>query len=226
MYVTHSMIRLEEKYEEAIQFRKRGFTYSEIAKIVGVSKSTVSNWLSKKAFSKKVRVDNTLRAARDNVKRIGLVNKARNAERKALYRETVSSAETEYKHYKKDPLFTAGLMAYVCNGDMRDPSRIRLSSTDPLVHKAFLHLVYEFTGTEKGAVHFWLLLQQKQDEKKSMLFWSKQLKLSIAQFYKTQLVSSVSGNQGLHHGTGNTIIGNTVLKKKLIRWIELFSKEL
>ena len=45
------MIRLEEKYEQVVQFRKRGFTYSEISKIVSVSKSTVSVWLAKKAFS-------------------------------------------------------------------------------------------------------------------------------------------------------------------------------
>jgi len=220
------MIRLEEKYEEALQFRKRGFTYSEIAKIVGVSKSTVSNWLSKKAFSKKVRIDNTLRAARDNVKRIGLINKARSAERQSRYAEAVHSAETEYAHYKKDPLFIAGLTAYMCDGDTVDSSRIRLSSSNPQVHKLFVSFMFGYAGVQKERVHFWLLLHKGQDEKKCMKLWSKRINLSIAQFYTSQYVQQKAGTQGLQLGTGNTIIGNTVLKKKLLRWIELFSKEL
>ena len=125
------MIRLEEKYEQAVQFRKRGFTYSEISKIVGVSKSTVSNWLSKKAFSKKIKAENTARAARDNVKRISLVNKARTAERKNKYAEAVRSAETEYKHYKKDPLFTSGLMYWISMRLMREIPATEKIPPDP-----------------------------------------------------------------------------------------------
>lgn len=219
------MIRLEEKYEQAVQFRRRGFTYSEIAKIVGVSKSTVSNWLAKKAFSKKVRTDNSLRAARDNVKRIGLVNKARTAERKNRYTEAIASAETEYVHYKKDPVFIAGLVAYVCNGDVHDDSRIRITSSDPLVHMVFLQCVHAYLGVEKESVHFWLLLYKGHNEKKCMTYWSKKMKLSLAQFYKTQFVQQKVSNEGLQHGSGNTIIGSTVLKKKLLRWIELYRKE-
>jgi predicted transcriptional regulator len=220
------MIRLEEKYEQAIQFRKRGFTYSEIAKIVGVSKSTVSNWVSKKAFSKKVRIENAKRAARDNVKRISLVNKARTAERKTRYLEAVTSAETEYRHYKKDPLFIAGLMAYISCGDLRDESRLRLTSSSFAVHQAFLSFAVNYLGVQKEAVHVWLILYKGLHEKKCMTVWSKKLKISIAQFYKTQFIDQKIKTGGLQHGTGNTIIGNTVLKKKLIRWIELFSKEL
>lgn len=220
------MIRLEEKYEQALQFRKRGFTYSEIAKIVGVSKSTVSNWVSKKAFSKKVRIENAERAARDNVKRISLVNKARTAERKNRYSEALRGAQTEYAHYKKDPLFIAGLMAYISSGDLSEASRVRLTSSSPLVHSVFIKFAMNFAGIQKEAMHVWLILYKDLDEKKCMLHWSKQTKLSVAQFYKTQFIDQKARTGGLQHGTGNTIIGNTVLKKKLIRWIELFSKEL
>lgn len=219
------MIRLEEKYEQAVQFRKRGFTYSEISKICDVSVSTLSNWLSKKKFSKKIRSDNVSRAARDNVKRIGLVNKARSAERKARYSEAIASAETEYRHYKKDAAFIAGLVAYMCNGDMRDDSRIRLTSPNPLVHKVFLRCIQSYLGVEMTSVHFWLLLYKGHNEKNCVTFWSKRIKISILQFYKTQYVQQKASMNGLQHGTGNTIIGNIVLKKKLLRWIELFTKE-
>lgn len=220
------MIRLEEKYEEAVQFRKRGFTYSEIARIVGVSKSTVSLWLARKPFSKKVRAENTARAARENVKRIGLVNKARAAERKTRYTEALRSAETEYRHYKKDPLFIAGLMAYTGNGDMDHTSRMRLSTSDIFMHRLFIQFAQVYLGVEKPQIHFWLLLYANLNEKKCMSVWSKKIKLSVAQFHKTQFVAQRSKAGALQHGTGNTIIGSTVLKKKLVRWIQLLQEEL
>lgn len=220
------MIRLEEKYEQALQFRKRGFTYSEIAKIVGVSKSTVSNWVSKKAFSKKVRLDNTERAARDNVKRIGLINKARATERIVRYLEAEHSAETEYRHYKNAPLFIAGLMTYICHGDCSITSRIRVTSSKFLAHRAFIQFAEAYLGVSKHELHFWLLLYADYNENKQIRLWSKQIGVSVAQFHKTQILQQKTKIQALQHGTGNTIIGNTVLKRKLLRWIELFSKDM
>ena len=211
---------------QAVEFRKRGFTYSEIAKIVGISKGTASAWLSKKAFSKRVAKDNAERAARDNVKRIGLLNKARGAERKARYSEAVRSAETEYKHYKNNPLFVAGLMFYLADGDRKDLSRIRISSTNAQQHRIFISFIQEFLGVQSCDIAFYLALYTGMSETKEMKWWSRSIKLSVSHFGKTQFITRKSKDTILHHGSGNTIIGDTVLKIKLLRWVELMSKEL
>ncbi len=219
------MVRDEEKYQLATHYRKRGYSYTEIAKITGVSKGTVSNWLAKKAFSKRVKKDNEVKARRDNVKRISLLNKARGAERKTRYVEAVHSANTEFKHYKTAPLFCAGLMLYVASGDQKDPSRIRLTSNSPEQHRIFIKFMTEYVGIEKKQLSCWLLLPTGQNEEVVMKLWSKQIRLPITRFGKTQFLPQTN-KLPLHNGTGNTIIGNTVLKKKLLRWIELLSKEL
>ena len=218
------MVRNEEKFEQALQFRKRGFTYSEIAKICSVSKSTVSNWLSKQKFSKQITKENTAKAARDNQKRINLLNKAKKAERTARYAEAVRSATTEYKHYKSIPMFVAGLAIYQSVGDMSFSATIRLASNRPVVHKIFIQFTTEFLGVEKRDIHFWLLLSGKAPLESSMRFWARQTGLPVARFGKTQFVNQEI--KTLHKGTGNTIIGNTVLKRKLMRWVELTEKEL
>ena len=220
------MVRNEETYQQAVEFRKRGFTYSEIAKICGVSKSTVSAWLSKQAFSKRVKADNIEKAARDNKKRIALLNKARTTERTARYAEAKRSAETEFRHYKKDSLFMAGLMLYVGAGDRTDVRQIRLASAQLDIHQLFVRFAREYLGVEKTAIHFWLLLYPDLDEAKCMRVWSRKLGISPAQFYKNQVIQGKHKKQVLHYGVGNTIIGNTVLKQKLNRWIELATKEL
>jgi len=220
------MIRDEEKYIQAVEFRKRGFTYSEIAKICGISKGTASAWLSKKAFSKKVKQDNVKQAARDNVKRIALLNKARSSERKTRYAEAVRSAATEFKHYKTAPLFVAGLMLYISHGDMSDSSRIRLTTQNKDAHRIFIRFLKEYCGVENKQIAFWVLLYDGMNEQSEMKWWSRQSKFPIAHFGKTQFIQQKSNKKILHHGTGNTIIGDTVLKMKLICWIELMSKEL
>lgn len=220
------MIRNEETYKQVLEFRKRGFTYAEISKICGISKGTVSNYLSKKAFSKRVAKDNAERAARENVKRIGLVNSARKAERKARYTEAVRSAETEFKHYKSNPLFIAGLMLYMADGDQKDTSRIRMSSVNTEQHRIFIQFMQEYLGVTQDDISFVITLYKGMSETKEMKHWARRIKLSVGCFGKVQFLKTKTTPPSLHHGTGSTIIGNTVLKCKLTRWIELATKEL
>lgn len=220
------MIRNEDIYKQVLEFRRRGFTYSEIAKICDVSKSTVSNYVAKKKFSKQVAKDNSERAAKENKKRMQLLNSARKTERQTRYMEAVQSAQTEYKHYKQAPLFTAGLMLYLADGDTTTSSRIRLTTQNKDAHRIFITFLKEFLGVEHDQLSFWLLLYSGMNEKTEMKWWARNIKLSVLHFGKTQFVTQQSKKKILHHGTGNTIIVSTVLKHKLNRWIELATKEL
>lgn len=220
------MIRLHEQYEQAVQFRKRGFTYSEIAKITGVSKGTVANWLAGERFSKVVKKDNAHRAAKENSKRIKLLNKARGNQYKRLYAEAERSAALEYKHFKRDPLFLAGTALYLGEGDIAGDAPIRIASARKDVHRIFMRFANEYLGVPRENIRFWLLLYPDLDEESCVRAWSKALKLKEENFYKNQVILGRSKKRTLHHGVGNTIIGNAVLKRKLLKWIELASKEL
>lgn len=216
----------KEAYEQAISFRKRGFSYAEIAKICAVSRSTVHVWLSDQEFSRAISITNKKRAATQNRERIRLINKARVTERAAQYDEVLRLAETEFRHYKQLPLFVAGLMIYVSEGDNQHPRLIRLANSRPELHKVFIRFLTEFMGVDKKQVHFWLLLYPDLDETACMKHWIKKVGVSAAQFYKNQYIVGRSKKRTLHFGVGNTIIGSVLLKKKLVRWIELALKEL
>ncbi len=216
----------KEAYDQAIAFRKRGFTYSEIAKICGVSVGTVSAWLRPLPFSEKITIQNKARAAVDNRKRMVSINKARTAERAKQYGQVARMAETEYQHYRHSPLFIAGLMLYVSEGDNTHRRLIRLANSRPELHKIFIKFLTVYLGVEKNAIKFWLLLYPDLDEITCMKHWSKKTGISVSQFYKNQVVEGRSQRRTLHFGVGNTIIGSTLLKQKLNRWIELALKEL
>ncbi|MCA9360756.1 helix-turn-helix domain-containing protein [Candidatus Nomurabacteria bacterium] len=220
------MVRNEEKYQQAISLRKRGFTLEEIAKYCDISKSTASLWLKNKAFSAQVKKQNVKRAGQENAKRLKLVNKARSGERLTRYKDAVKSAETEYKHYKNNPLFVAGLMLYLAQGDLKEARVIRLSTHHVESHKIFIKFATEYLGVEKARLRFWILLYSDLKEEKCMKKWKTYTGIPYSQFFKNQVIGNHSKKRTLHFGVGNTIIGNTVLKYKLNRWIELATKEL
>lgn len=218
------MVRDEEIYKQALIFRKRGFTYVEIAKICGVSKSTVANWCKGKRFSKQVAKDNAARAAAENAKRVALLQKARQAERKNRYQEAKMTAETSYRHYATNSLFIAGVMLYAAHGDRSESGQIRFTSTNPDLHRIFRSFMTEFLGLKSDAIPFWLLLYASHDESVCQKRWAKALSLPKKHFGKTQILPQTT--KALHFGTGNTIIGNTVSKRMLLTWVNLALKEL
>lgn len=216
----------QEAYEQAVSFRKRGFTYSEIAKICNISVGTVSNWLKNESFSQVVAKDNALKAIIQNTKRLSLINKARTTERKGQYAEIVRLAEIEYKNYHTSPLFIAGLMLYVSEGDNQNDRLIRMANSRTDLHNIFIRFLTTYLGVQKSSIRFWLLLYPDLDEVVCMKHWCKKTGLSTGQFYKNQVIRGRSQKRTLHFGVGNTIIGSTLLKKKLTTWATLLSKEI
>ncbi len=212
--------------EQAMALRKRGFSFKEIAKYTNVSVSTVSLWLKDEVWSKQITDQNQKRAARENGKRISLLNKARGNQYKKLYAEAERSAVTEYKHYRTNPLFIAGLMLYVGEGDNRDERLIRLANTRIEIHRIFIAFLMEFLGVPREKIRFWLLLYPELNPERVSAVWSKKLNIPLAQFHKYQVIQGKSTKRVLQYGVGNTIIGSAVLKRKLTKWIELALKEL
>src|SRR3989338_6363392 len=152
------MIRKKAQFEQAKELRKRGFTYVEIGKIVDVLISTVFLWFSRETWSKSITEDNQKRAAKENKKRISLLNKARGNQYKKLYTEAERSAVTEFKHYKNNPLFIAGLMLYVGEGDNTDNHLIRIANAKIDVHRIFIKFAKEYLGVPREKIRFWVLL--------------------------------------------------------------------
>lgn len=220
------MVRDAKKLELATHYRKLGYSYSEISKICGISKATISAWLGKKAFSKSVKQENIAKAGKANASRLRLLNKAKAKERDKRYQEALKSAKTEYRHYRTNPLFTAGLMLYLANGAKTNRSLIRFTTSSQEEHRIFRKFAHTYLGATKFSIKFWLLLNSNQNETESIKFWTKTLKLTTAQCYKHQVIQTDKKESSLQSGTGNTIIGNTVMKIKLLCWIELATKDL
>lgn len=215
----------ESEYKQALNLRKQGFSYREIARTCGVSVSTVSKWLSALPGADLIVAENKRKAAKENRGRLLLINKARNTERQKQYKEAERIAKLEYENYRTNSLFVAGLTLYIAVGDSTDARSMRISNSRPELHRLFIRFAMQFLGVPKTSIHMWLLLYPDLDEVICMQYWSKYTGISVSQFYSNQYVEGRSKKSTLHFGVGNTIIGSTLLKKKLNLWIKQALKD-
>ncbi len=219
------MVRDKKKLEIATHYRKSGFSYSQIAKLCGVSKSTVSKWLSNEQFSKKVKEENLLRSRRENAVRLKLMNKAREKQQQRYYKEAEKTAVTEFRHYKHSHLFTAGLAVYISLGSLDTKQPIRLSTSRQEAHRIFIAFAREFLGVTNKDVRFWLACDSEQSVNDCEKRWSKVIGVPVSKFHRTQINHRNKQGSTLHFGVGNTIIGKLVLKRKLQVWVKSALKQ-
>ncbi len=106
------MKNLPKEKEHAIQLRKQGKTYGEIAKKIKIAKSTLSLWLRKVEVS--AEFITRLRQKKLDAVRLGWA--ARRKERIDRTQRVTVSARKEVKQLMRDPLWLVGVTLYWAEG--------------------------------------------------------------------------------------------------------------
>jgi len=213
------MARLKDR-EKALALRKQEMSYSQIKKILGVSKSTLSLWLRNFPLSperiRKLRADNE-----------GRIEK---------FRETMcQKKEKRLKQFYKEqkelifPLtnrekFLAGIFLYWGEGSKSQLTRLSVSNTDPSIIKFFIHWLTKSLLVSKEKIKIQLHLYTDMNIKKEINFWSKILNIPLNQFSKPYIKKTSSARinhkGGFGHGTCNATIGNARLSEKILMSIK------
>lgn len=141
-YITEVLMRDNFfAFTKAIELRKKGRSYSEIYAELGVAKSTLSDWFSKKPWS-----DSIKKRLKDiyllkNRSRIVLMNKSKTL--KKVNRDTgyIREANRQYNNMKDVPLFVAGLMIYWGEGEKFDTGRIAVINTEAKMIQVMMNFI-------------------------------------------------------------------------------------
>lgn len=207
--------------QKAIDLRKEGRAYRDIAKELKVSKGTLSAWFKGQEWSDQISKSNIQREysrAPEKMKRINMMRRVKFA---FTYGVAEEEAVREFEVYKNEPLFNAGLMLYVGEGEKASKPALRIANTDFEVHKVFIQFLTRYFGIDRARVRIFLHLYPDLDEKVCIDKWAKELSLNQSQFYKTQRIQGKYLKRKLQFGVGTTIISSTALKRKLFVWIKL-----
>ncbi|MCC7436389.1 helix-turn-helix domain-containing protein [Candidatus Nomurabacteria bacterium] len=210
--------------EFIFRLRREGKPYRDIQKATGVSRGTLCRWFKEEDWSKHLTTkhsNQSIENARNRMIRINMVRKLKLQYQYALIEK---EAEKEYEIHKRDPLFWAGLMLYVGEGDKTTRNLMRLSSSDVYINKIFIQFCRKYLDIKRDNLRCSLALYEDNNKPECINTWSKELNLNIDQFYKPQIINKKSPKR-LQFGICTTIISNTAIKTKLLKWLSLAQVE-
>lgn len=207
--------------EQAIRLRlDKNLGYVSIAKLVPVSKSTLSEWLKNYPLSEGRVQELRRQNLKNNEEKIEKFRaKVRQSKQDSsdslftLYKTRFSNISTESK-------LVAGLMLYLAEGTKSNNYHIALANTNPDVIKFFVWWIGEFLNITKDSLKFELHLYENMDLAKEVKFWKQELGIKDEQFYKHQVrklnKNSFKYKDSFRHGTCSVRYGSFEKKQELM----------
>lgn len=177
---------------------------------MGISKSTLSDWLSDMPLSSE-----QIRLLRDlNPKRIERFRETMRRKREVRLKEAYERAKKDIGVLSRRDLFIAGLYLYWGEGTKSDRGAIAISNTDPQVLQAFLNWA-EILHIPKEKIRTRLHLYSDMDVKRETRYWSEILEIPVEEFRKPYIKNStltgLTYKNGYGHGTCNLRFENMPL---------------
>lgn len=212
-------MRHEDK-QRARELRTQGWSYNDILKEVGVSKSTLSLWLRDIPLTGEQisALSCKFRAGREK-----FIHKMR-VRRDDRWAEYHWEAEAEYAVLSQDPAFMFGLALYIGEGSKTQPNSLRLSNCNPGVIRKGLQFFLKI-GVSPTSVRCAVHLHPGLCVETAETHWQEITGLLPAQFYKTTVAlsraSSGTKTNVQRYGTCHLVIHQTRLRQKMEKWMEL-----
>jgi len=209
--------------EEALAMRKSGFAYSDISKKTGLSKSTLSGWLSGAPYNPN----------KQTIERVGKAIAAANAKKTKIRQEeteaTRKAAFLDIGEVSNRDLFMFGLGLYLGEG-AKTHEITRIVNADPTV----IHLAMKWfhgIGVTREQFLLTIHLYPDSDIEKCLQFWSHTTTIPRSQFGKVQIdrrTNKVKSRAGkLPYGTAHLSVRSlgrkefgVILARKIQAWTD------
>lgn len=213
------MARFRDR-EKALALRKEGKSYSQIKKILNVSKSTLSNWLKEYPLSKE-----RIRVLRDvNEQRIERYRETMRKKREGRWEQYYQKQKSIIFPITSRDLYIAGLFLYWGEGLKRMDAKLSVSNTDPSVIFFFMEWCMKSLQVPPEKFRVYLHIYQDMDAQKEMQYWSRTLALPKSQFGKPYIKkttqSGISHKGSFGHGTCNVSVGGARMAEEVLMGIK------
>ena len=212
------MTKIKER-RKVISLRKEGKTFSEIKKIVKISKSTLSIWLKLYPLSN----TQLLKVNKRKYRAIERFIETMREKRKKRLKSYVKEARYKLLPFSKKNLLIAGLFLYWGEGNKASPHTISINNTDPSVLKFARYWYSQALEINKKNMKIYLHLYKDMNIIKEINYWSEQLNIPKSQFIKPYIKESKKSDldqKGFGHGTCALVVHNTVIKEKILMNIQ------
>lgn len=167
--------------EKALLLRKSGFSYKHISSKTGLSKSTLSGWLTEVPYTPN----------EETVRSFGKARAAASARRAELRQKSIEEirkiAAKDIGKIDQRDLFVFGLGLYLGEG-CKTNSQVRMINSDPRVIQTTIEW-FKMLGVKEKQFRLRLHLYPDSDVKRCLQFWSRTTSIPVSQFQKHQIDS-------------------------------------
>lgn len=218
-------MKIEER-KKAIELRRKGVSMNEIARFIGVAKSSVSYWVrdveltskQKRGLSEKGRSIESIEK-----RRISRIQNTRNK------RNIIKlGAQQEVGTLSKDSLWCAGIALYWGEGG-KTQQTVRISNSDPAVIKVMMKFFKKYSHINFDKYHGHVHTFSEDNVQKSLSYWSKISGIPKNKFYRTYIKQSTATKnkrQTLPYGTFQIYIHSTEFFFRMMGWLEGYKNQL
>jgi transcriptional regulator with XRE-family HTH domain len=219
------MSRNKDK-SKAVELREKGMSYSQIKSELGISKSTLSGWLSDMPLSEK-KIKELRATSPMRIERYRNTMRKKREDRWSVVYKKVSK---DIGKLSKRELFLVGLFLYWAEGGKTDRYVTTFTNTDPEMVRFFVKWVTTCFDISKSSLSLRLHLYKDMGIKEVNKFWSENLDLPLTQFKKPYIKDSkltgLTYKNGFGHGTCNIRIGNRNLTEYIHQTLIYMRKNL
>ncbi len=208
---SHVYVKLDEKLQ-AIELRKQGYSIKEMAKLIPVSKSTLSLWV------RAVELSSMARERLDNRYTFGQQNSQETLRKRRIAREL--TATTEASAYLSKLGSTAKLslllcsLIYWCEGNKT--GGVKFTNSDPQLIASFLALLRKSFPLDEKRLQVCVHLHDYHNKEKQLRFWSNITNIPLSQFMRPYLKPSNHkyAREG-YHGCACVSYGSNAISRVL-----------
>jgi len=209
---------------KVIALRKEGWSYSVIHRKTGISKSTLSNWLSSLPYTPN---SNVSKRIKEGPLRSAIL---RNEKRIKSTRDIKKNAAKELGRLSQRDKWMLGLGIYMGEGS-KTHDNIRVINSNPEIIKSAVN--WFSANCDVPLANFSIRVHSYPDidQKKAMVFWSKVSGIPLNQFFENHIDirtnKSVFKKRKLEYGTAHLIVKScgkikfgVILHRRIMGWIE------
>ncbi|MCX6737890.1 MAG: helix-turn-helix domain-containing protein [Candidatus Parcubacteria bacterium] len=216
------MARLKDR-EKALSLRKQGMSYSQIKQILGISKSTLSNWLKDYPLPEK-----RIKELRDwNQQRIERCRETKRKKREDRLKITYQKQKKRLFPLTVRELYLGGLFLYWGEGSKTNQWALSVSNSDPSIIKFFIKWVTNSLGVSKDKIKVYLQLYSNMNIEEEIKYWSRELQIPPRQFTRPYIKQSsserINHKGSFGHGTCNARINDTRISEQVLMGIKNIS---
>lgn len=163
----------------AISLRRKGFSLTEIAEKLPVSKSTLSEWLSSIELSSSAQKRLANRQILGQYKSVLLKRKLAEKQRK-VYQE-IALMDIRKIFFDKELLKLCCALLWWCEGN-KDTSMVRFTSSDRTLITNYLNLLRSGFVIDESKFRALVHIHAYHNDKKQKKYWSQATKIPLEQF--------------------------------------------